>query len=138
MEDIFLSYASEDRARIEPLVERLQAEGWSVRWDRELVAGPSFAEKIQEALEAVVSRAMAIRPDARFPDADAFSAALQVVVDTGTVPTEPTVKPNAAEAALLRRQVRAQLEKSLARLGRRRGGGHRRYDSDRTAGHAGR
>ena len=51
MEDIFLSYASEDRARIEPLVARLEAEGWSIWWDRALVAGPSFAEKIQEALD---------------------------------------------------------------------------------------
>ncbi len=51
MDDIFLSYASEDRQRIEPLVALLEAEGWSVWWDRALVAGPSFAEKIQEALD---------------------------------------------------------------------------------------
>jgi adenylate cyclase len=49
--DIFVSYASDDRDRILPLVEMLEAEGWSVWWDRELAAGPSFEEKIQEALD---------------------------------------------------------------------------------------
>jgi adenylate cyclase len=48
--DIFLSYASEDRERIEPLVTILQAEGWTLWWDRDLVAGPSFADAIQENL----------------------------------------------------------------------------------------
>lgn len=51
MADIFLSYASEDRDRIGPLVELLEAQGWSVWWDRVLIAGPSFAEKIQEGLD---------------------------------------------------------------------------------------
>lgn len=52
MSDIFLSYASEDRPRIEPLVAALESAGWSVWWDRNLVAGPSFDEKIEEALSA--------------------------------------------------------------------------------------
>jgi len=52
MADIFVSYAAEDRSRIKPLVETLQAEGWSVWWDHDLVAGPSFDEKIEEALDA--------------------------------------------------------------------------------------
>ena len=51
MADIFLSYASEDRELIEPLVEILEAEGWTLWWDRELIAGPSFAQKIQESLD---------------------------------------------------------------------------------------
>ena len=51
MADIFLSYASEDRELIEPLVEILEAQGWTRWWDRELIAGPSFAQKIQESLE---------------------------------------------------------------------------------------
>ena len=51
MADIFLSYASEDRERIEPLVTILEAEGWTLWWDRDLIAGPSFADKIQENLD---------------------------------------------------------------------------------------
>jgi len=52
MADIFVSYATEDRERIRPLVEALRAEGWSVWWDRNLVAGPSFDDNIEEALDA--------------------------------------------------------------------------------------
>jgi hypothetical protein len=52
MADIFVSYATEDRDRIQPLVEILQAQGWSVWWDRDLNAGPSFDDKIEEALDA--------------------------------------------------------------------------------------
>lgn len=51
MADIFVSYSATDRHRIEPLVTVLQDQGWSVWWDRDLVAGPSFDEKIEEALE---------------------------------------------------------------------------------------
>ena len=51
MADIFLSYASEDRELIEPLVAILEAEGWTLWWDRELIAGPGFAQKIQENLD---------------------------------------------------------------------------------------
>ncbi len=36
MSDIFLSYASEDRERVRPLVEWLEEHGWSVSWDRKL------------------------------------------------------------------------------------------------------
>jgi adenylate cyclase len=51
MADIFLSYASEDRERIEPLVEILEGEGWTLWWDRDLIAGPSFADEIQKSLD---------------------------------------------------------------------------------------
>lgn len=51
MADIFASYASEDRDRVEPLVEALQQPSRDVWWDRELIAGPSFDEKIEEALD---------------------------------------------------------------------------------------
>ena len=51
MADIFVSYASEDRDRILRLVEALETEGWSVWWDRELITGPSFDDKIEEALD---------------------------------------------------------------------------------------
>ncbi len=52
MTDVFLSYASEDRDRIIPLVSALEDQGWSVWWDRELIAGPDFTSSIQEALDA--------------------------------------------------------------------------------------
>src|SRR4030095_3570905 len=52
MADIFVSYATEDRDRIRPLVERLEREGWSVWWDRALTAGRRFDEKIEQELNA--------------------------------------------------------------------------------------
>ena len=50
---VFLSYASEDRRRIEPLAQRLMAEGFEVFWDRErLLTGATFTRVIEEALDA--------------------------------------------------------------------------------------
>jgi hypothetical protein len=50
MADIFLSYAREDQARIEPLVAAFQEQGWSVFWDRHIPAGQSWRSHIGEAL----------------------------------------------------------------------------------------
>ena len=50
MADLFLSYASEDLERVKPLVSALEKQGWSVWWDRELVAGPRFDQVIEEEI----------------------------------------------------------------------------------------
>ena len=52
MSDIFISYASQDRDRVQSLVRALEREGWSVWWDRRIPTGRSFDEVIQEALDA--------------------------------------------------------------------------------------
>jgi len=46
MSDIFLSYASEDRERIRPLVSALEATRWSVFWDRTIPTGQSWRQVI--------------------------------------------------------------------------------------------
>ena len=51
MADIFLSYASGDRERVRPLVEALEAQGWSVWWDRHIRPGQSFDNVIQRELD---------------------------------------------------------------------------------------
>jgi hypothetical protein len=50
MSDIFLSYATADRARIRPLVEALEGSGWSVWWDRRIPAGRTYAQVIEAAI----------------------------------------------------------------------------------------
>ena len=52
MADVFVSYAAEDRERVAPLISLLEREGWSVWWDRDLHAGPSFSAIIQRELDA--------------------------------------------------------------------------------------
>jgi hypothetical protein len=52
MSDIFISYASVDRARAAALARALQARGWSVWWDRTIPPGRQFDEVIEEALNA--------------------------------------------------------------------------------------
>jgi len=52
LSEIFLSYASADRARVAPLVHALEAEGLQLWWDRDVDYGQSFHKVIQQALTA--------------------------------------------------------------------------------------
>src|SRR5215213_4237555 len=47
---IFLSYAHEDRLRVEPLATALAEEGFDIWWDRELRTGDHFQRKIEQQL----------------------------------------------------------------------------------------
>ncbi len=51
MTDIFISYASEDRARVRPLAEALQERGFNVWWDRSLAAGQDYTAIIEKELK---------------------------------------------------------------------------------------
>lgn len=48
--DVFVSYATEDRSRVKPLIQALETAGFSVWWDRQIDAGKSFDRTIEEAL----------------------------------------------------------------------------------------
>ena len=52
MADIFLSYATEDRARAKSLAESLELRGWAVWWDKKIPLGTSFDQVIEEAIGA--------------------------------------------------------------------------------------
>jgi formylglycine-generating enzyme required for sulfatase activity len=51
MSDIFISYASEDRARAKVLAGALELQGWSVWWDRKIPPGRQFSPVIKEAID---------------------------------------------------------------------------------------
>ena len=48
---IFLSYAAADRARVQPLVTALEAQGFDVWWDRDISLGESYHRVIEQALK---------------------------------------------------------------------------------------
>ena len=55
MTDVFISYASEDRDRAEKLANALSASGWTVWWDRKIIAGQAFDQVIEHELETAKS-----------------------------------------------------------------------------------
>jgi len=55
MADVFISYARNDKARVKPLVEAVEAQGWSVWWDPEITPGQEFDDQIEAELNAAKS-----------------------------------------------------------------------------------
>lgn len=71
MADVFVSYKAEDRGRIQPLVDALQADGLSVWWDAHIGGGADWRETIAHELDAarcviVVWSKRSIGSDGRF------------------------------------------------------------------------
>ena len=52
MSDVFVSYKSEDRRRVQPLVAALEADGLSVWWDLQLRGGDDWRASIEKELNA--------------------------------------------------------------------------------------
>ena len=52
MSDIFISYASQERDRVLPLVNALERTGWSVFWDRTIPAGKTWRQVIGSEIRA--------------------------------------------------------------------------------------
>jgi hypothetical protein len=50
MSDVFLSYAREDQSQAEALAAVFARQGWSVWWDREILAGRAFEDDIEREL----------------------------------------------------------------------------------------
>ena len=51
MSDVFISYKAEDRRRIQPLVEALKADGYSVWWDQHIGTGDEWRQTIERQLD---------------------------------------------------------------------------------------
>jgi len=71
MSDVFISYKAEDRSRVEPLVDALEAESLDVWWDARVSGGDAWRETIARQLEAagcviVVWSKRSTGPEGRF------------------------------------------------------------------------
>ena len=79
MADVFVSYKAEDRKRIKPLVEALQAEGFSVWWDEQIGGGAAWRHAIEAELNAakcviVAWSKQSVGPDGTFVQDEATRA----------------------------------------------------------------
>ena len=52
MSDVFISYKAEDRRRVQPLVQALQADGYSVWWDEHIGTGDEWRQTIEQQLDS--------------------------------------------------------------------------------------
>jgi TolB-like protein/cytochrome c-type biogenesis protein CcmH/NrfG len=80
MADVFVSYKAEDRPRVRPLVEALEAEGLAVWWDEQVGGGEAWRESIEQQLDAaacviVVWSKRSTGPEGRFVRDEASRAA---------------------------------------------------------------
>jgi TolB-like protein/Tfp pilus assembly protein PilF len=71
MSDVFVSYKAEDRARVRPLVDALEADGLSVWWDAHIGGGDEWRETIARHLDearvvVVVWSKRSVGPEGRF------------------------------------------------------------------------
>jgi serine/threonine-protein kinase len=71
MSDVFISYKAEDRRRIQPLVQALQSEGYSVWWDQHISTGDEWRQTIERQLDAakcviVAWSKRSVGPDGQF------------------------------------------------------------------------
>jgi serine/threonine-protein kinase len=50
--DVFISYKAEDRRRVQPLVQALEADGYAVWWDQHIGTGDEWRQTIERQLDA--------------------------------------------------------------------------------------
>ena len=68
--DIFLSYKREDEAKAARLARALEVSGYSVWWDRSLLAGDSWRSQIQRAIDQSQLMIVIWTPASTGPDGD--------------------------------------------------------------------
>jgi serine/threonine-protein kinase len=71
MSDVFISYKAEDRRRVQPLVQALQADGYSVWWDEHIGTGDEWRQTIEKHLDSakcvvVIWTKRSVGPDGHF------------------------------------------------------------------------
>lgn len=96
MSDVFISYKAEDRRRIQPLVQALQADGYSVWWDQHIGTGDEWRQTIERQLDEakcviVVWSKRSVGPEGQFVRDEASRAQqrrvyVPVTIDTVRIP----------------------------------------------------
>jgi serine/threonine-protein kinase len=84
MSDVFVSYKAEDKRRVKPLVEALEADGYSVWWDEQIGGGSAWRQAIETELNAakcviVAWSKRSIAPEGTFVQDEATRAQLRHV-----------------------------------------------------------
>src|SRR5438477_4121770 len=79
MSDVFVSYKAEDRRRVKPLVDDLEADGYSVWWDEQISGGTAWRQTIEAELNTakcviVVWSKRSVGPEGAFVQDEASSA----------------------------------------------------------------
>ena len=79
MADVFVSYKAEDRRRVMPLVEALEADGYAVWWDEQIGGGAAWRHAIESELNAakcviVAWSKRSVGPDGTFVQDEATRA----------------------------------------------------------------
>ena len=106
--DVFISYKAEDRRRIQPLVQALQADGYSVWWDQHIGTGDAWRQTIEQQLDAAKCVIVAwskhsIGPEGHFVRDEASRAQRRhVYVPILLDPVEPPLGFGESQATSLR------------------------------------
>ncbi len=83
MADVFISYAREDVGTAERFAHVLEARGWSVWWDRDLVAGREFDRVIETELQA--ARAVVVTWSPHSVQSRWVKSEASLAIDRGTM-----------------------------------------------------
>jgi TolB-like protein/tetratricopeptide (TPR) repeat protein len=106
--DVFISYKAEDRRRIQPLVQALQADGYSVWWDQHIGTGDEWRQTIERQLDVAKCVIVAwskhsIGPEGRFVRDEASRAQRRhIYVPVLIDPVEPPLGFGESQATSLR------------------------------------
>ena len=108
MSDVFVSYKAEDRRRVQPLVQALQADGLSVWWDEHIGAGDAWRETIEQQLDGarcvvVIWSKRSVGADGKFVREEASRAQRRgVYVPVLIDPVDPPLGFGESQATSLR------------------------------------
>ena len=108
MSDVFISYKAEDRRRVQPLVQALQADGYSVWWDEHIGTGDEWRQTIEHELDGakcvvVIWSKRSIGPDGHFVRDEASRAQRRhVYVPVRIDAVDPPLGFGESQAASLR------------------------------------